>query len=73
MDKNCPLEHCPHCGGMVIWDYFEEEFMYWCGDCGKDLNAEVMEVQNGSDEDWPSYAIPRTERVHRPYGLSRMG
>ena len=37
------MEKCPYCGNdSLINDYFEEEWMIWCGDCGRDLTAEAM-------------------------------
>ena len=41
------MEYCPHCGcDGIISDYFEEEWLYWCGHCGRDLTADVMHEES---------------------------
>jgi hypothetical protein len=28
---------CPKCGGQVIYDLFDDEILYWCGWCGRQV------------------------------------
>ena len=49
MPVECPTapDTCIHCGSNeVLWDYFEEEYLFFCGHCMKELSPKEYE------EDW---------------------
>ena len=77
-DPKGNLERCPECGDLIMSDYFEEEFMAWCGGCGKDLTEEVYATQVTEDdydnqEDWTDDEMSEAERMLEDDSLSRLG
>ena len=60
---------CSNCGSTeILSDYFEEEWMYWCSQCGHEIEV-IYDSQKVYEED----AIPRTEREHSPDSVSSVG
>jgi hypothetical protein len=46
------IELCPFCGSAeILWDYFEEEYTYWCGHCGRDLTVAVLDNEEYEPEE----------------------
>ena len=55
VDAECALQECPHCQSTEFMsDYFEEEWIYWCGQCGRNLTefneTEEMRLYNEEND-----------------------
>ena len=47
LEGHCLIEECPHCGSnQLLSDYFEEDWFFWCGHCGKELMEEQQMEEN---------------------------
>ena len=67
---------CPYCGSNhILSDYFEEEWTYWCGHCGRDVSAEAYyeECQDADNKRAKELCIPRDEGKQGPDKISRTG
>jgi transcription initiation factor TFIIIB Brf1 subunit/transcription initiation factor TFIIB len=53
MPKPGEKPECPKCHSThILSDYFEDEWLYWCGNCGTDVTVDVLYSQE--EEEWIS-------------------
>jgi len=67
-------ELCPHCGSdEILSDYFEDEWLYWCGHCGREIMAETEESDYEFDPYEYEITIPKAKGKPEEDSLPGLG